>query len=656
MSKKQLNVKFFEDEIDTNQSARNFTQLLKEKQTIFLNGEWGTGKSTFLKNVEENSVKNQKKIFVFMDLWRTDTSQSLITTAFRKLIPRFYWLTRILIVASIIVSILMTGVIKVPFIFSSLNNLWDFVISYSSKLNILPFILFISNIVARGLIYIQFLGIFLVLFVSVSQLLKINYFEFDAYLFSRHALKNKVLVIDDFDRLTASKQKDAYKLFSFLNGKLPIIFVGSYDRIIENDETEIFLSKIIDRRVDLPIVLWPSEIWTTVFKFIYTKFGINLSEEFKEIFIDEQKNLRDRMHFIDYMEQELIIRNKLNHVQIEDQLIIIYTYLFHYTTYNKLLINKNHIFTVLSELEKSKSPFDLVLYSILNKSKDQYPVQFKKNPGIYFLFEAPTNLTASEIEEQLQNDDKLNEYLMAKSNSDFFNYITSSFRNLNKPSQTALLNASLSLFNKQYNSDVIKFLVSEKDQKILPYKVPIQIENGGGIAYSVPEDLVDKSDEEIYQIRYEKWRPILQDAQYDISQQLKFFVTFHITGLKYLNGCYGEIPSIVKSCSVNDYVSPEYILLEYISELNQWYLFSEWEDVVWEYIKKLPLESLITFLKYQDVVRKSENKDPKDYILMKASHDFDNGGLRDNIIIIEKIEERLKKLENNNYILKKDTD
>ncbi|WP_273712320.1 hypothetical protein, partial [Leuconostoc mesenteroides] len=331
-------------------------------------------------------------------------------------------------------------------------------------------------------------------------------------------------------------------------------------------------------------------------------------------------------------------------------------YLFHYTTYNKLLINKNHIFTVLSELEKSKSPFDLVLYSILNKSKDQYPVQFKKNPGIYFLFEAPTNLTASEIEEQLQNDDKLNEYLMAKSNSDFFNYITSSFRNLNKPSQTALLNASLSLFNKQYNSDVIKFLVSEKDQKILPYKVPIQIENGGGIAYSVPEDLVDKSDEEIYQIRYEKWRPILQDAQYDISQQLKFFVTFHITGLKYLNGCYGEIPSIVKSCSVNDYVSPEYILLEYISELNQWYLFSEWEDVVWEYIKKLPLESLITFLKYQDVVRKSENKDPKDYILMEASHDFDNGGLRDNIIIIEKIEDRLKTLENNNYILKKDTD
>ncbi|WP_273719494.1 hypothetical protein [Leuconostoc mesenteroides] len=321
-----------------------------------------------------------------------------------------------------------------------------------------------------------------------------------------------------------------------------------------------------------------------------------------------------------------------------------------------MLINKNHIFTVLSELEKSKSPFDLVLYSILNKSKDQYPVQFKKNPGIYFLFEAPTNLTASEIEEQLQNDDKLNEYLMAKSNSDFFNYITSSFRNLNKPSQTALLNASLSLFNKQYNSDVIKFLVSEKDQKILPYKVPIQIENGGGIAYSVPEDLVDKSDEEIYQIRYEKWRPILQDAQYDISQQLKFFVTFHITGLKYLNGCYGEIPSIVKSCSVNDYVSPEYILLEYISELNQWYLFSEWEDVVWEYIKKLPLESLITFLKYQDVVRKSENKDPKDYILMEASHDFDNGGLRDNIIIIEKIEDRLKTLENNNYILKKDTD
>ncbi|MEM0562437.1 P-loop NTPase fold protein [Leuconostoc mesenteroides subsp. mesenteroides] len=61
MGESQFNKNFFEDEIDTNQSAKNFTKLLEGNQTIFLNGEWGTGKSTFLKNVEKHSIKFQKK-------------------------------------------------------------------------------------------------------------------------------------------------------------------------------------------------------------------------------------------------------------------------------------------------------------------------------------------------------------------------------------------------------------------------------------------------------------------------------------------------------------------------------------------------------------------------------------------------------------------
>lgn len=655
MSKSQLKKNFFEDKIDTNQSAQNFIKLLAENQTIFLNGEWGTGKSTFLKNVEKLSVKDQKKVFVFMDLWRFDNSQSLITTAFRKLSPQYYWVTRSLIVFSVIISISMTNVVKIPFSFDTFVTVMNPIIQYFPTFNFLPLPNYIFDTVNIIFFLTKFLGLILVLSVSVSQLLKINYFDFDAYLFSKKALKDKVLVIDDFDRLSESKQKDTYKLLSFLNGKLPIIFVGSYDRIITDDKTEIFLSKIIDRRVELPMVLWPSEIWYSVFKFTNTTYNINLSVEFKNIFIEEQKNLRDRAHFIDYIYQELIIRGKLYHVQIEDQLIIIYTYIFHHKIYNELFIKKDDVSEVLSKLEKSRDTFDLVLFSVLNSENDEYPVQFKKNPSIYFLFETPTNLTTTEIERQLQDASKLNEYLVSNSNSDFYNYIISSFHSLKKSSRVLLFNSALQLFNEQKNSDTISYLVSEKNQELLPNKKPLALGNGS-IGYSVPEELVDKSNEEIQQMRYAKWRPILENAKYDISQQLKFFATFHIAGLKYLNGYYIDIPSIIKSCLVNDYVSPEYVLLEYISELNQWYLFAKWEDTIWEYIKKLPDESLINFLKIQDVIRKSEKPNPKDYKLMLASLDFDNGGLRENTIVIKELGDRLKKLRDNNYVLTEETD
>lgn len=604
-----LNEQFFENEIDTVQSARNFIKLLEENQTIFLNGEWGAGKSTFLKNVENLSSKEQKKNFVFMDLWRIDNSQSLITTAFRKLKPCYYWSTRIVVVLSLIVSILTTGVIKIPFKFDAFYK-------------ISPFFSFIS--------------VLLVLFVSISQLLKIKYFEFDIYFFNKKNVKNKVLVIDDFDRLTETKQKDAYKLLSFLNGKLPIIFVGSYDRILKDDSTEIFLSKIIDRRVELPIVLWPIEIWDSVFNFVSTTFGITLSENFQKIFIDEQRNLRDRTHFIDYMRQELITRNKLDHVQIEDQLIIIYTYLFHYRVYNSFLVNKNNISKVLKELQGSEDRFELVLSSILKENNEKYPVQFLKNPSIYFLFETPTNLTAKEIESQIQdNDSKLNQFLMSNWNSDFFNYITSNLHTLHTTHQKNLFNSALKLFNNNQNSDVINFLVSEKNEELFPLKVP--------------DKLVNKSDEEIQKIRYSKWRPILENLNYDISQQLKFFVTFHICGLDYVNSYYKNIPNIVKSGSVKMYSSPEYILLEYISQLNQWYLFEKWDEAIWTYIRMLPDVSLINFLETLDIARKGET--PNHYSLMQNSLDFDNdfGGLRDNSIVLKKIADRITKLKDDKY-------
>lgn len=88
---------------------------MNENQTIFLNGEWGTRKSTFLDAVKEVVAEKEKqKKFITLDLWRTQNTESLISTAFRKLVPQYYWGIRLFIILSIIASILTTGVVKIP--------------------------------------------------------------------------------------------------------------------------------------------------------------------------------------------------------------------------------------------------------------------------------------------------------------------------------------------------------------------------------------------------------------------------------------------------------------------------------------------------------------------------------------------------------------
>ena len=41
------------EKIDISTAAQNFANLLNENKTYFLNGTWGSGKSTFLKEVDD---------------------------------------------------------------------------------------------------------------------------------------------------------------------------------------------------------------------------------------------------------------------------------------------------------------------------------------------------------------------------------------------------------------------------------------------------------------------------------------------------------------------------------------------------------------------------------------------------------------------------
>ena len=247
------------DQIDTSTAAKNFANLLNDNKTYFLNGIWGTGKSTFLKEVDDT---NQVKL-VTIDFWRLNDSRSTLETVFAKLHPFVYWGLRLIVILCIALSILMTNVVDL--------GLSIFVPT--------------EGILIAGVI---------ALIVAIHQFLKIKSDGIYSWLLTKtyFSFKRKVLVVDDFDRMTNVQQEASYKLFSLLNGRLPIIFVGDMELLHRSDTN--YLSKIIDRRIELPYDLQPIKIWKDYFEQLEKRFKIQLSDDFKDVIQKENRNLRDR--------------------------------------------------------------------------------------------------------------------------------------------------------------------------------------------------------------------------------------------------------------------------------------------------------------------------------------------------------------------------
>lgn len=337
------------DHIDTSVAAKNVAKLLEENKTYFLNGNWGSGKTEFLVEVG----KNTNKKLVTIDFWRLSDNRSTIEIIFSKLHPWKYKFLRFFIVLCVALSILMTNVVDL--------GLSSFFESFCVKL-------IVGSIV---------------LSVAIYQFFKIKSDGFYSYLLTSKclSLSRKVLVIDDFDRMSNKQQEESYKIFSLLNGKIPIVFVGDIEKVHLNDNN--FLSKIIDRRIELPFVLHPSNIWQDYFELLSKKLNTSLSDDFWRRFSFENRNLRDRNHFNDYVNQEFFSRGKLEHVQEEQQLWIIYAYLFYPELYKQLLKNeeikiKDDEKTSFTEIFKFGRSIQEILSDIQQSDHNQYPPNYKK--------------------------------------------------------------------------------------------------------------------------------------------------------------------------------------------------------------------------------------------------------------------------------------
>ena len=580
------------DKIETSTAAQNFANLLRENKTYFLNGTWGSGKSTFLKEVDDTK---QVKL-VTIDFWRLNDSRSTLETVFAKLHPFVYWGLRLIVILCIALSILMTNVVD------------------------LGLSAYVPNWV------VLFAGV-IALIVAIHQFLKIKSDGIYSWLLTKNYLsgRKKILVVDDFDRMTPAQQEASYKLFSLLNGKLPIIFVGDIELLHRSDNN--YLSKIIDRRFDLPYVLHPMKIWGDYFEQLEERFKIKLSDGFKRVFIMDDKNLRDRERFNDYVNLELIGRDKMEYVQIEQQLLVFYLYLYYQEAYKSLKNGRQGI-----EINSNKLWLIKELQNILFEKNNSYPSCYLSNREAYLINEVPSNRTIDELNCIIDYNQELSSEILNFQN-DFFDYVTGNFESLTESQQDELFLHSIDLSPITDDNRLMNLIIQKKVEKEIPeYRIGTR---------DVDDELVEKT--------YLFLMSVL--GKTDVSE-IYYFIFKH----KIFR--YQDMEGVNTGLSPYDKEFPSYrwkyiVILIHLYGLGKELQYYDWGNTIWGAIIKLSTEEFLRFwLEFGFISNKDPNKPGydsknKDYIFVK---DFNTYVDEEDITFLkESIKERLNKLEKEGF-------
>ncbi len=557
------------EKIDTSTAAKNFVNLLNENKTYFLNGPWGSGKSTFLKEVDD--IKQVK--LVTIDFWRLNDSRSTLETVFSKLHPFVYWGLRLIVILCIALSILMTNVVDLGL--SVLVPTW----------------------------VVLFAGV-IALIVAIHQFLKIKSDGIYSWLLTKNYLscRKKILVVDDFDRMTPAQQEASYKVFSLLNGELPIIFVGDINIIHRNENN--YLSKIIDRRIELPFVLHPTKIWSDYFEQLEKRLEIKLSDVFTNLVIKENRNLRDRERFNDYVNLELIGRNKKEYVLVEQQMVVIYLYIFYPEIYNVLL--------KMGRITDSygKKDDDIVrLFRILEEERGIYPYPFSSNAEAYLISEIPTNRTLEELNTIIENPPLLLEELSGMLSSDFTTYITTSFYYNDFDYRLLLFKTSFKLSGVGNNNWLIDFIIMNMAKINIKYP-----------DYELDQIFnhleVDSKSKFISQVE-EFWKKNTELT--DFSEILYYSFKHKVIDKEHIRGLVTVISPFNEMFS--SYRRKEQIILFYIYINKMDEFSSSWDEKLLNVIKNLNNQEFIDFLLgFGYIINTKDNKcdftiDGKPYVI-----------------------------------------
>ncbi|WLS84812.1 P-loop NTPase fold protein [Lactobacillus apis] len=426
------------DHIDTSSLAKKFAELLEQdnNKTYFLQGTWGSGKTEYLKEVENQS--KGKLRFVYLKLWKPKSNESIANMLFSAIHP---WISQ-LFSCGVLVYVIIT----------ILASTWLSLVSIFSSSNLFSAFHFLEG---NRRLFLCFTVIAIILS-SLFGFLKTKALTMDKLLMylSLCSLRNgvkrtKILVVDDFDRIDTNSQRELYKIFNAIQEKnnqkhnwltnivvniinhvkssfginskkdapheFPkkscTIFVGNLDNIdhIENN----YLRKIIDQIISLPYTLNPQSFSPTIETIISDNLQENVSiNPIIDLFITEHRTLRDANQFLSYVKDEFFRQDKRGRIQTDQQLFIIYLYLFHKNHYKALYENwkkqkqkrqqqkLKQVYNTdpasADSQKQNKTKLDQYIDLILSDEK-KFPIEYQRNQTAYFINELVTNYSIAEL-------------------------------------------------------------------------------------------------------------------------------------------------------------------------------------------------------------------------------------------------------------------
>lgn len=567
--------------ISTDEAENNFIDLIEgENRTYFLNGTWGSGKTQFINNVEKKLKQKGRNKFVYLNLWELQNNRSVIKIAFENFFRCKLLAFNFFVIICVTISLLMTNVVNLG----------------------------IANFFENGgfwwtLVY-RVCGI-IALLVVVWQFFKIKFDDFYYFYFSnpflvKLSIRDKILIIDDFDRISQEKQLETYKLFNILKGKLPVIFLGDINYIAMNKDK--YLQKIIDRYIDLPYVLHPSNIWDSYFQNLEKEFNAEISYSLKKFIFEERRNLREQIQFNEYINQEFYTRNKLDHVQVDQQIMLIYLYLFHREYYQQLLTGW---FPHKKENEENLNIIEREIFDILGNATG-YPKDFKSEKALYLIFESIKNLSIKEMEKFLKDDNILSEKLIENGSTkdDFYYFITDKYKTLWQESFTERdmqqrLQEKITIPNDIIRIDkiIIKLLRNNKTSNLVNW---------------VASEIVNRENPSgRYIIDINKARNIMQILEkkylfsFDVSQKIYFYFFHWEIMFKFIKEIFKKgVEEILdnKEMFSKQNRKAYLLILLVLNEDNTWIHFEDWNNELKNEINMLDDKDFIEFWKLYRII------------------------------------------------------
>lgn len=238
---------------------------------------------------------------------------------------------------------------------------------------------------------------------------------------------------------------------------------------------------------------------------------------------------------------------------------------------------------------------------------------------------------------------------MDRRGTDFNAYIQFNFPNFSDERKQSILDVTLILVRGYKISETIDFIMVDKNNELMPRKKFL-----GNNAWSIPEERVGKTEDQIHKEIFDRWHLVLTKYQFDFSQEIYVLLKYSELHFNALGKLFPNID--LESEEYTKGERKDLLLSAYISSKHLWNKFDEWSELLWKSINELDDNQYTSFWITHGILKGKERlydyqlSTSKEYTLYLNKPNFENPkDIIDFRPVISRLNLRLTSLKKKGY-------